>query len=281
MTDSEDIDDRYRRASAANPSRPPDSVRNAVLEEAARIAAQRGRELEVPRRLQPHGYRRPALLGMLAAAVLAGFLVIPRFLSSDAARMAATRTDTAASAAPAAPAPPAPQPEAPATRAGPTAMTMESSAKPRGENRLGDRPQAAPEETSMIATSRNAAAALKPAAPEAAAGARAGRADRADARQAAEPIDVSGALRSAAATGDVAAIDALLDRSSDVNARDEKGRTALMLAILSGQSASVDALLARGADANGADGGGLTPLQAAIGSRQSAIAEALRRAGAH
>ena len=264
MTESEDIDDRYRRASAANPSRPPDSVRNAVLEEAARIAAQRERELDVPRRLHPRGYRRPALFGMLAAAVLAGILVIPRFLSPDAARMAATRTDTATSAAPAAPAPPAPQPEASGTRAGPTAMAMESSAQPRGENRLGDSPQGAPEDTSMIATSRNAAATLNPAA-----------------RDAAETISEGGALRGAAASGDVGEINALLEGSSDVNARDGKGRTALMLAVLSGQGATVDALLARGADANAADAGGLTPLQAAIRSRHSAIAEALRRAGAH
>ena len=76
MIERDEIDERYRRASAANPSRPPHSVRTAVLEEAARVAAQRDREPDIPRRLHPPGYRRPVLFGMLAAAVLAGFLVI-------------------------------------------------------------------------------------------------------------------------------------------------------------------------------------------------------------
>ena len=272
MIERDEIDERYRRASAANPSRPPHSVRTAVLEEAARVAAQRGREPDIPRRLHPRGYRRPMLFGMLAAAVLAGFLVIPRFLSPDLARMAAMRTNTAASESPAAPASALPQPVAPASRAGPSSMAMDSAVGPQGEPNRAARPPAL-EEPLPMKTARNAAAKSTPA--------RARSADRGATRRAAQSTDEGEALRAAVATGDVPAINALLDRASDVNARDEKGRTALMLAIMRGRSAAVDALLARGADANAADRGGLTPLQAAMGSGQNAIADALRRAGAH
>ncbi len=72
----------------------------------------------------------------------------------------------------------------------------------------------------------------------------------------------------------------LLGRQPDIDARDENGRTALMLAVLRGESRAVDMLLASGADPNAADGRGTTPLQAAIAGNQPAIVAALQRAGA-
>jgi uncharacterized protein len=72
----------------------------------------------------------------------------------------------------------------------------------------------------------------------------------------------------------------LLDSEPLIEARDENGRTALMLAALHGQSQAVDVLLAHGADPNAADGHGTTPLQAAVAGNQQAIAASLRRAGA-
>jgi ankyrin repeat protein len=66
----------------------------------------------------------------------------------------------------------------------------------------------------------------------------------------------------------------------DIDARDESGRTALMLATLHGQTHAVDTLLASGADPNAADAQGTTPLQAAIAGGQPSIVAALRRAGA-
>ena len=78
----------------------------------------------------------------------------------------------------------------------------------------------------------------------------------------------------------VASLQALLGKQPAIDARDEGGRTALMLATLHGQSGAVEVLLASGADPNAVDAQGVTPLQAAMAANQPAIAEALRRAGA-
>jgi Ankyrin repeats (3 copies) len=88
------------------------------------------------------------------------------------------------------------------------------------------------------------------------------------------------ALRSAAESGDMPRLRALLAEQIDIDARDAHGRTALMVATLAGQNAAVDALLASGADPNGADADGTTPLAAALDAHQSSIAASLRRAGA-
>jgi hypothetical protein len=87
-------------------------------------------------------------------------------------------------------------------------------------------------------------------------------------------------VRRAAETGAVPELQTLLGRQVDIDARDESGRTALMLATLHGQARAVDMLLAHGADPNAADAQGVTPLQAAIAGDRPAIAAALRRAGA-
>jgi hypothetical protein len=94
------------------------------------------------------------------------------------------------------------------------------------------------------------------------------------------PQALAAELRRAAETGDVAKLQSLLGKRPVIDARDEDGRTALMLATLNGQAAAVDALLARGADPNAADARGITPLQAAVAGNQPAIVTALQRAGA-
>jgi ankyrin repeat protein len=94
------------------------------------------------------------------------------------------------------------------------------------------------------------------------------------------PMDPAAELRRAAEIGDVAKLQTLLDRQSVVDARDEDGRTALMLATLHGRAHAVDVLLAHGSDPNAADARGTTPLQAALAGHQTAIATALQRAGA-
>jgi hypothetical protein len=92
--------------------------------------------------------------------------------------------------------------------------------------------------------------------------------------------DPAAQLRQAAATGDMAELQALLDKQTQVDARDAGGRTALMLATLQGQGEAVDVLLAHGADPNAADSQGTTPLQAANAGGRQSIATALQRAGA-
>jgi len=87
-------------------------------------------------------------------------------------------------------------------------------------------------------------------------------------------------LRRAAEIGDIPHLQALLDKKTSIDARDESGRSALMLATLRGQSDAVDVLLAHGADPNAADADGTTPLQAAKAGDHPAIVAALQRYGA-
>ncbi len=108
---ADDIDDRYRRATALDPSRPSEAVRSAVLEHAANLLEQRagnadenvGANVGAMRPAQIRRWRRPAIFGTLAAAALAGLLITPRFLppredsqkkaaESPAPRTAAPRT---------------------------------------------------------------------------------------------------------------------------------------------------------------------------------------------
>jgi hypothetical protein len=97
---------------------------------------------------------------------------------------------------------------------------------------------------------------------------------------AARLADPATELRRAAEIGDLTALQLLVDKHPEIDARDPSGRTALMMATLHGQAEAVEVLLAHGADPNAADARGTTPLQAAIAGAQPAIAAALRRAGA-
>ena len=85
----DEVDDLYRRASALDPSRPSESVRRAVLDHAARLAAQRPPEtgplkIDFTRPAANQAWRRPAIFGTLAAAALAGLIVAPQFLTPRA-----------------------------------------------------------------------------------------------------------------------------------------------------------------------------------------------------
>ena len=87
-------------------------------------------------------------------------------------------------------------------------------------------------------------------------------------------------LHNAAEKGDLRTLQSLLrDQHTDINSRDDAGRTALLVATLHGQTKAVKLLLAHGADPNLADADGVTPLRAANG--HPAIITALKRAGAH
>ncbi len=115
----DDIDERYRRAAALDPGRPSDAVRRAVLEHAAKLAAERslGRppaqsaedipaKLGVERSAANQRRWRPAVYGTLAAAGLAGLLIAPQYLPQQApstaaqSKIEATRPRTDAAPAP-------------------------------------------------------------------------------------------------------------------------------------------------------------------------------------
>lgn len=79
---SDDIDDLYRRAAAQDPSRPSPRVRQAVFQHAAQRAADRTLQRPSPPQKAKRFFppRRAAILGTLAAAVLAGLVIAPQFL---------------------------------------------------------------------------------------------------------------------------------------------------------------------------------------------------------
>jgi uncharacterized protein len=89
------------------------------------------------------------------------------------------------------------------------------------------------------------------------------------------------ALRLAAETGDLKGLQRLLDQLTDINSRDDAGRTALLLATLHGQTEAVEFLLVHGANPDTADVNGVTPLSAAMAGNHSRIIRMLKSAGAH
>jgi hypothetical protein len=280
----DNVDEFYRHASSLDPSRPSESVRQAVLKYAAELAAHRvaqhaPTQIQTSRRAAKKGWRRPTIFGTLAAAAIAGLLVAPRFLVEPPA--AATRAvgppprqdvsvGTPAQATTAADRPSADAPAfAPPTALPPTPATAPRAPVTRAASPAMNRILA--ENGSLTGGSPAIAAQNSLAKAQSSAAPMGGMA---------HPTDSAAALRRAAEIGDVPGLQRLLDEPIDIEARDSSGRTALMLATLRGQIKAVDALLAHGADPNTADAQGNSPLQIALAGDEPAIARALQRAGA-
>jgi hypothetical protein len=248
----DDLDDLYRRASAHYLSCPSESVRTAVLAQAARLAAERTTARS------PRSQRRYfAVVGALAAAVFAGLLVTPVFLShpgfpvhttppvaAPAAPTAQEAPSAQARLTPSAPSPP--PPAAPTPKNQSVMMTAQRAKKP------SDAPVASAAPDAFI--SATPAAALATAAR-----------------------DRGADLRRAAESGDTDTLNWLFSEHADLEAKDAEGRTALMLAVLQGHTASVTALLAQGANPRAEDAYGATPLSAALAGNNPAIAALLSR----
>jgi hypothetical protein len=308
----EDVDDQYRRASALDPSRPSEAVRRAVLAHAARLAAERATRLEgsktkSTRTAVKQAWWRPAILGTLAAAALAGLMIAPRFLVpgappvAEAPRAQGTRPNTAPALVAQAPdtREDEPAPSAPAVgperTAKPDASTRNADmlshtggARPKVDARVsGGAAPVAAETASVAARTRREALST---------GAMVGRRETGQQRAPSDAsletaitaapriseaaADPAAAVRRAAEIGDLSGLQMLLAKQTDVDSRDAAGRTALMLATLHGQTHAVAALLAYGADPNAAAADGTTPLQAARAGDHPAIVAALQRYGA-
>lgn len=312
---SDDIDDLYRRAAAQDPSRPSDAVRQAVLAHAAQLAADRALTREpanadTPGRItsmDKRPRRRPrylsALVGTLAAAVLVGLLVIPRFLITPDAPPPRASAVTPVPVEPvAAPAPPPPKasglslPEAAPPERSAAAALARTRARQDAQVEFDTAKRAlTPVEAFAESTARPApAAAGRAYAPPVAAApvpppAPAFMGGAAPVPPAPSPVAgipvpptaTMAALTRAAEQNDITALLTMFDQGVDINARDANGRTPLMLAVLSGQSRAVEVLLAHGANVDAADRYGVTPLQAAESAHRTDIAAALRHAGAH
>jgi hypothetical protein len=105
---SDDVDERYRSASSRELGRPGESVRRAVLQHAADLAAERASatppvDIDFKQRAANQAWRRPAAYGGLAAAVLAGLLIAPRFLTPSSPTQEIAKAGPPASALPPAP----------------------------------------------------------------------------------------------------------------------------------------------------------------------------------
>lgn len=87
-------------------------------------------------------------------------------------------------------------------------------------------------------------------------------------------------LWSAARADDVAEIERLLAAGAELEARDARGYSPLMLAAYLGQTAAVDRLLAAGADPNSRDGAGNTVLMGAAFKGYGQLVRKLVAAGA-
>jgi len=281
---SDDVDEQYRRASDLDASRPSEATRRAVLSHAETLAAARARGQSGRRpwmsALGAMLRWQPAIVATVASALLVAILIAPQFLVPRAPE--SSRSESLRDAAPVtrpATAPPPP----------PVLRTEQQEAKAQAPAPPGPARPSTPPATLQRARSpsesysrapREAALNEPRADMNAAAGVAAG-VTTARAVQAPRP-SASGAqtLRRAAAAGDLAALGAQLAGGADIDARDEQGRSALMLAVVNGRVDAVEWLLARGADPNAADAEGVTPLQAAQRNGRPEISSALRRHGA-
>jgi hypothetical protein len=308
----DDADERYRRASARDAGRPSEAVRRAVQAQAERLAAERRSRVPMQGQLTfAHRRRqwwRPAVFGTLAAAMMAGLILLPPWVTRQAPEAPApVEVELAANVGRSLTAPVPVQQELPAASAPQAALRVAPKTAPAGSSRV-ERVSPPAEVARLVLPTPGTAGSLSgglgaqaaraapaPAATAASADAQASahteafeaivvsgsRVTRASAMApaAAAPSDPAADLRKAAARGDLAALEHLAGQA-DVNARDAEGRTALLLAAQGGQANAVAALLAYGADPNIADAQGETPLKAAQAIKATAMVATLQRYGA-
>jgi hypothetical protein len=289
---ADDLDVAYRQLSQLDPGAPGAATRRAILTHAHKLARKRLQARAAASKNSWRGFSwrllgRPAAFGTLAAAIVAGLVIVPRYLLPDLPSVAPPPIDTIIEySAPATNRPSAPASEtAPVATAEPSQRAAGHAATARSEAGVSAARAAAP--PAPVATP---GIAPTPAAPVGAMGGR-------DVHSADTPIsntttthvaasaavattDAAAPFRHAAEVGDLVQLEALSRRQADLNARDGLGRTALMLAVLHHQTAAASALLAYGADPNGADANGVTPLQAARAQNAADLVAALRLYGA-
>ena len=94
------------------------------------------------------------------------------------------------------------------------------------------------------------------------------------------PAAPAGELHDAVRGGDTTQLAAALQRGLDVNARDEWGRTPLIVALQQDQTAAAELLIRRGADPSATDAWGRTALLVAAQLRNTVAIGSLLRAGA-
>jgi hypothetical protein len=320
MTSEESAQDkelleRYRRASDTEAAVPSEAVRAAILAEGRRAAELRAKEV----RGQPFDASRPAAndsrwkmtaLGTAGAALVAALLFAPRLWENAPTAPSAPSVSNPAPPPKLESSPVAPNSSEPlqeivitqATRksskaadatssiAAPITAPKATGLHPRTDLRAPPGPQraetlaqsTAPEGRTDALNYARAAPAAPPAAPIAPAPKIASLASAQSSAPVAAAISAPqpAALQSAASSGDTALTAVLLNQGAALDARDEQGRTPLMLAVVQGRLDVVRLLLNRGADPNIADSAGRTPLQQAKQQNLREVAALLKQAGA-
>jgi hypothetical protein len=272
------LDATYRSLAARGVGVPAEATRRAILAHARGLAASRALGTLATRARVSWG--RAGLFGALAASVVAGFLIAPRWKLAD--------TPPAALAVRAVPPAPA---EAPVQIA-PSELLLEEHKAARAAAPAPAPPLAQLHKEDLPAPTLGSPPRFQPDAgdaatqPPAMGGAVAGRTaaitntTTQHVAAAAAPAELPGAaLRHAAEAGDLAQLEALSLGQPDLNARDARGRTALLLATVNGHANAVAALLAYGADPRIADAQGLTPLAAARSAGNTEIVAIFARYG--
>ena len=318
-TQDEELLARYRRA-GADAAGPSDAVRAAILAESRRVAAELAKRapphtLDVSRPAANDSRWKIPAFGTLGAALLAALLFAPRYWEntppaqvSMAPPSAPASTATQVESKAELPKLEEVRPRAAESSAAPARQspsesnslqeTVVTQAHRKSSRAYAEPPPIAatpapappPSAAQNYAPATNSVSPLAAAPPAPAARARPLDLSARAVGSAALPV-MGGAsadsalkpatLQSAVAQGDVAQAALLLDQGAVIDARDEAGRTPLMIAVTQDRLEIVRLLLARGADPNAGDNTGHTPLQQATKRNLQDIAALLEEAGAH
>jgi Ankyrin repeats (many copies) len=308
---------RYRQAGETDAAAPSEAVRSAILAESRRAAEQLAKKapqhpVDVSRPAANDSRWKIPAFGTVGAALLAALLFAPRYwenappaqvsmapapASAAQAKLEGAQLEELKSYA-------APSNSAPARQSPSESNSLQETIVAQGGRRSSKSagapsltppvpapapPPGAAQNYAPVSPSFAPLAAAPPlpaararppdlSARAAASGALSASADRAArADGALKPAT----LQSAVAQGDLAQTALLLDRGAVIDARDDAGRTPLMLAVTEDRAEVVRLLLARGADPNAADNAGHTPLQQATKRNLQDVAALLEQAGAH
>jgi hypothetical protein len=310
---------RYRQAVETDAAAPSEAVRSAILAESCRAAEQLAKKapqhpVDISRPAANDSRWKIPAFGTVGAALLAALLFAPRYWeNAPPAQVSMAPAPAPASAAQAKGEAPqleelksyaAPSNSAPARQSPSESNSLQETIVAQGGRRSSKSagapsltppvpapapPPGAAQNYAPVSPSFAPLAAAPPlpaararppdlSARAAASGALSASADRTGrADGALKPAT----LQSAVAQGDLAQTALLLDRGAVIDARDDAGRTPLMLAVTEDRVEVVRLLLARGADPNAADNAGHTPLQQATKRNLQDVAALLEQAGAH
>jgi len=305
---ADQLTERYRAASAADPARPGDSVRQSILAQARSVADAATRAAPTDRTRPPAANERSWRLATAASVLVAGFatllawhlhapMPLPEPAPNLSGRLAtAARNEPAAeSTGPGQPSGPPPVDRNATGARGPNAVTTRSRerAVPPAPVLRPTRDAAAdlqlqgtnvtslqqgPASLAERAAAENSSAQVAPsAAAPPGAEARRSQAPRAAASAPASTAPAS-ELLAAAESGDLERVDQLLRSGIGTEHSDARGRTALFVATLRGDVPMVRRLLTAGARADVVDQDGDTPLAAARRQGPPELARLLERA---